>query len=282
MDDQTLNEVIALSVKAAAAHTKMMSDDGEQGRIAAAEYQELKAEIVCKAGAGQAVPKGFVMVPMHLTLEMQDVLSKEDWTWEDLLAAAEVITEEEHEAIARGMTATPAAVAQKAEDVIEIAARIFNFKPWKQDEEHKSKYLQFASEILFPAAARKMVAHGDCHQDSPNHEKQPVLPLPMRDKASAAVAQAPVALKTNGAWDGLEELDKLPDGTALYTSTYSTPPAAQAGVLKNAERYLVLRDQETGIQAMTGNNGQWGECGHRELYGEELDAAIDAAMKEKP
>jgi hypothetical protein len=37
----------------------------------------------------------------------------------------------------------------------------------------------------------------------------------------------PIAMKTHGAWDGLESLDDLPDGALLYTTA---PPAAQPAV----------------------------------------------------
>jgi len=36
-------------------------------------------------------------------------------------------------------------------------------------------------------------------------------------KALAQPEQEPVAMKTHGAWEGLDLLDGLPDGTVLYT-----------------------------------------------------------------
>ncbi|WP_284076357.1 hypothetical protein [Herbaspirillum aquaticum] len=57
------------------------------------------------------VPEGFVLVPMHLNAEMREVLSEEDWTWEDLLVAANAVTEEQYYAIQNGDDSSPA-VAQ--------------------------------------------------------------------------------------------------------------------------------------------------------------------------
>ena len=52
-----------------------------------------------------AVPEGFALVPLRMTPAMQYVTEQEDWTWEDLLASAEAITEEQYGDIA----AAPAA-----------------------------------------------------------------------------------------------------------------------------------------------------------------------------
>jgi hypothetical protein len=52
----------------------------------------------------QAIPSGYALVPHRLTKAMNRVLSEEDWQWEDLLAAANAITEEEYQAIS---TASP-------------------------------------------------------------------------------------------------------------------------------------------------------------------------------
>ena len=61
------------------------------------------------------VPEGLVLVPMHLNAEMRDVLSEEDWTWEDLLVAANAVTEEQYYAIQSGDGESPA-VAQPVAD----------------------------------------------------------------------------------------------------------------------------------------------------------------------
>jgi hypothetical protein len=54
----------------------------------------------------------------------------------------------------------------------------------------------------------------------------------LREKNAAAQPapvqeHLPIAMKTHGAWDGLELLDDLPDGALLYTTT---PPVAQPAV----------------------------------------------------
>lgn len=55
--------------------------------------------------AQQAVPEGFALVPLRMNKAMQCITEQEDWTWEDLLAAAEAITEDQYTEIA----AAPAA-----------------------------------------------------------------------------------------------------------------------------------------------------------------------------
>ncbi len=45
------------------------------------------------------VPRGMVLLPKRMTQAMRDVTDQEDWTWEDLLAAAEAITEDEYKEI---------------------------------------------------------------------------------------------------------------------------------------------------------------------------------------
>jgi hypothetical protein len=46
------------------------------------------------------VPEGMVLLPKRMTQAMRDVTDQEDWTWEELLAAAEAITENEYNEIA--------------------------------------------------------------------------------------------------------------------------------------------------------------------------------------
>jgi hypothetical protein len=60
--------------------------------------------------AAPAVAPGFALVPKHMTQAMRDVTDTEDWTWEDLLAAAEAITEAEYDEIA----AAPAVAVEPA------------------------------------------------------------------------------------------------------------------------------------------------------------------------
>lgn len=50
--------------------------------------------------APQAAPSGYVLVPLIPNREMQHVMDEEGWQWEDLLAAAEAITEEQYNEIA--------------------------------------------------------------------------------------------------------------------------------------------------------------------------------------
>lgn len=66
------------------------------------------------------VPEGCVLVPMHLSAEMRDVLSEEDWTWEDLLVAANAVTEEQYYAIQSGDGESPAVAQPVAQDRSQI------------------------------------------------------------------------------------------------------------------------------------------------------------------
>lgn len=42
------------------------------------------------------VPKGFALVPLRMTRDMEDVVAEEDWQWADLLEAAQSISEQQH------------------------------------------------------------------------------------------------------------------------------------------------------------------------------------------
>lgn len=56
-------------------------------------------------GLRDAVPEGFVMVPLVMTKAMRDVTDEDGWQWEDLLAASESITEDEYSALAAAQEA---------------------------------------------------------------------------------------------------------------------------------------------------------------------------------
>jgi hypothetical protein len=59
--------------------------------------------------ASSAVPQGYALVPLRLNRAMDRVLEEDDWRWEDLLAAAESITEEQYaESAAASSSAVPA------------------------------------------------------------------------------------------------------------------------------------------------------------------------------
>lgn len=62
------------------------------------------------------VPEGFALVPLRMTTAMQYVTEQEDWTWEDLLASAEAITEEQYGDIA----AAPDAVCMGRDELINM------------------------------------------------------------------------------------------------------------------------------------------------------------------
>ena len=67
-------------------------------------------------------PKGYALVPLHPTQAMAEVMEEEDWTWQDLLASAEAVTEQQYEEIARH---TPAEAQGEREALID--AEIISF-----------------------------------------------------------------------------------------------------------------------------------------------------------
>lgn len=74
-------------------------------------------------------PKGFALVPLRPTREMERVMQEESWEWEELLAAANAITEEQHDWIARGCPEAQPAVEP-------VAHRIMRRRPdgeWVND-----------------------------------------------------------------------------------------------------------------------------------------------------
>lgn len=69
-----------------------------------------------------AVPEGFALVPLRMTRAMQDVTEQEGWAWEDLLASAEAITEEQYGDIAAAPAApaAPDAVCMGRDELINM------------------------------------------------------------------------------------------------------------------------------------------------------------------
>lgn len=66
------------------------------------EAREARAALLAadsRAG-GEVVKRGFVQVPFRMNQAMRDVTDSEGWTWEDLLGAAEAITEEQYDELA--------------------------------------------------------------------------------------------------------------------------------------------------------------------------------------
>jgi hypothetical protein len=67
------------------------------------------AQAKCLTPPAPPSPEGMVLLPKRMTQAMRDVTDTEDWRWEDLLAAAEAITEGEYNELA---AAQPAHLAQ--------------------------------------------------------------------------------------------------------------------------------------------------------------------------
>lgn len=83
----------------------------------------------------QASKLGFALVPFKLTKEMDSLLREEEWTWADLLAAAEAITEDEYELSSRAATDSPSLISA-AQAVIDR----WHSPAWK-DAPHTAEYI---------------------------------------------------------------------------------------------------------------------------------------------
>ena len=70
-------------------------------------------------------PNGMVLVPKRMTTAMRRVTDQEGWTWEDLLAAAEAITEDEHAEL--GQSQQPLTVGERAVERDEMLQVALNF-----------------------------------------------------------------------------------------------------------------------------------------------------------
>jgi hypothetical protein len=67
------------------------------GRLADAHAEVVAArKAVATHPSKPAVPEGFALVPLYPNAEMVRVMAEEEWAWEDLLAAAEAITEQQY------------------------------------------------------------------------------------------------------------------------------------------------------------------------------------------
>jgi hypothetical protein len=85
-------------------------------RGVASALDDLVALAASAASRAGSEPVAMVLVPMHMTDEMEAVTRDDSWQWEDLLAAAGAITEEQYDDIAAGRGApapvtTPLAAA---------------------------------------------------------------------------------------------------------------------------------------------------------------------------
>ena len=90
------------------------------------------------------VPKGMVLLPKRMTQAMRDVTDTEDWTWEDLLSAAEAITEDEYNELAAQPPAAPVPLTD------EQKLMCWSKATHDADVEHKTEHqclMDYGSEI---------------------------------------------------------------------------------------------------------------------------------------
>ncbi len=76
---------------------RLVSKDGTAERVMRKAAALLAAD---SRADGEVVKRGFVQVPFRMNQAMRDVTDSEGWTWEDLLGAAEAITEEQYDELA--------------------------------------------------------------------------------------------------------------------------------------------------------------------------------------
>lgn len=72
----------------------------EECKSAAQRLRDVLSASVQAPAPGPEVPADMVLVPKRMSREMIQVTEDEGWTWADLLAAAEAITEDEHALLA--------------------------------------------------------------------------------------------------------------------------------------------------------------------------------------
>lgn len=80
------------------------------GIVKAQELLAVAKSLLASAPPAPQANKTHVLVPLRMTRAMQDVVSEGDWSWADLLAAAEAVTEDEF------------AVAEQTEPIMPQAA----------------------------------------------------------------------------------------------------------------------------------------------------------------
>ena len=88
--------------------TSCVATDIRQNMIAFVNRLAQQAEA---APMASAEPKGYALVPLYPNAEMIRVMAEDEWQWEDLLAAAEAITEDQYNEIATAPS--PAATDKK-------------------------------------------------------------------------------------------------------------------------------------------------------------------------
>lgn len=105
MSDTTVSQVLQRYEVQSYDSEAWMNPEDDGGYVTYADHQaaiatmqkELAEREQPPASKGLvAIPKGYVLVPLQLTKEMELVL-EDEWQWEDLLAAAGSITEEQYQ-----------------------------------------------------------------------------------------------------------------------------------------------------------------------------------------
>jgi len=124
IDKEAVADVIAEGLRGAYHCTRVWSAWGvgtmTEDDFAPVDESDTPAELADAVLALFAAPvapaepaEGWVLVPKRMTQEMRDVTDSEGWTWEDLLAEAGSISQEEYAAIA----AAPVAPAEQSHAV---------------------------------------------------------------------------------------------------------------------------------------------------------------------
>ncbi|MBN9356185.1 MAG: hypothetical protein J0I15_07040 [Herbaspirillum huttiense] len=127
--------------------------------------------IVLRALPAGPVPEGWKLVPVEPTFEMMVAAVAADKEYQKRMGLTDAFQVGGYDHYVAMLDAAPQptapspAVAQPvAADVIEIAARIFNFKPWKMDEQNKGLYRQFAAEIRAMGVAQPVADEREAYE----------------------------------------------------------------------------------------------------------------------
>lgn len=118
---------------------------------------KLQAELEARTPAAAALPEldalrelaakhGKALLPRHLTREMMHVMDAEGWQWEDLLATAEAITEEQYNEI----SASPVP-----------ASEVVGWAYWMAGHPHDLKHIQLSATKLRGYPGTRPLVFGD-------------------------------------------------------------------------------------------------------------------------
>jgi hypothetical protein len=238
------------------------------------------------------VPEGFALVPLRMTTAMQQIVTDEDWQWEDLLAAAEAITEDQYNELAAS-PAAPLAAAVPAEEASELLAEcraVFDLMLDGCYEQHFGDFQNGHGEEIGP---RMDALHAKLRGLAPAE------PAPILASAEPVVVNGQIARRESIAanHDAMiiltqsyprEAVIQVVDAhternvaAALATARLSTP-TAQGTAEPVAELYDILQQVEKELEGCSfsqtlvreGNKQVWRYIGNGRIVADRVKAAV--------